>query len=44
MMHRLLLILLIGFAPLVEAKLVEYEFDINYKTVNFSGEDVQALS
>ena len=40
----MLLTLLTVLPAMVEAKLVEYEFDINYKTVNFSGEDVQAMS
>ena len=38
------LALLTVLPAMAEAKLVEYEFDINYKTVNFSGEDVQAMS
>ena len=42
---RVLLLALLTVLPaMAEAKLVEYEFDINYKTVNFSGEDVQAMS
>ena len=40
----MLLALLTVLPAMAEAKLVEYEFDINYKTVNFSGEDVQAMS
>ena len=40
----MLLTLLTVLPAMAEAKLVEYEFDINYKTVNFSGEDVQAMS
>lgn len=40
----MLLALLTVLPAMAEAKLVEYEFDINYKTVNFSGEDVHAMS
>lgn len=40
----MLLALLTVLPAMAEAKLVEYEFDINYQTVNFSGEDVQAMS
>lgn len=44
--YRLVMLLafLTVLPAMAEAKLVEYEFDINYKTVNFSGEDVQAMS
>ncbi len=31
-------------APQALAKIVDYEFDIDYKTVNFTGKDVQAMS
>ena len=36
--------LLIAIPVMVEASLIEYEFDINYQTVNFTGENVRAMS
>ena len=40
----IILPLLIAIPVMVEASLVEYEFDINYQTVNFTGENVRAMS
>ena len=40
----IILSLLVVIPVMVEASLVEYEFDINYQTVNFTGEDVRAMS
>lgn len=36
--------LLMFFSGLSQAKITEYNFDINYKTVNFTGSDIQAMS
>ena len=44
MKNVFLLLLLLGFIPNSYAKLVKYNFDINFKEVNFTGKPVTAMA
>ena len=39
-----LLLTIAVYTPFINAKVIEYEFDIDYKTVNFTGNDITAMS